>query len=315
MHANSQEDVQTEGRHSIAVVSRRTGITQLLLRAWERRYQAVVPSRTPTGRRLYSDRDLEKLSLLQMLTNNGHRISDVANLPLEELSQLAEEIAASQPPAAPVASGAPVSTGSLLEGAITAVSNLDARGLEKTLDKALVHLSKPALRRDLLVPLLVEIGNRWQDGDLRVSHEHMATSIVSAFLTAMNSRYRVSAGAPLLAVATPAGQIHELGALMAASHAFESGWDVLYLGANIPAEEIAAAMEIRGARAVMLSLVFPGADPGTTAELRELRRLMGPAMPIIVGGQASPSYQAILAEIGAMLAADPEQLGGILGAI
>ena len=68
VNASNKGETYTKGRHSIAVVSRRTGITQLVLRAWERRYKAVVPSRTESGRRLYSDADLEKLNLLQLLT-------------------------------------------------------------------------------------------------------------------------------------------------------------------------------------------------------------------------------------------------------
>jgi len=309
------KEVDTEGRHSIAVVSRRTGITQLLLRAWERRYKAVVPSRTATGRRLYSDQDLEKLTLLHLLTNYGHRISDVANQPLDDLRRLADEVAAGETALAPEPTGAPASADVLLKDALEAVENLDDKGLERVLDRALVGLSKPALRRELIVPLLVEVGMRWNDGRFRIAHEHMATAIVSSFLTALNSRYRISPGAPLLAVTTPVGQLHEMGAILAASHAYEAGWDVLYMGPNMPAEDIAAAAQARGVRGIMLSLVFPGSDPAVTVQLQELRKLVGPKMPILVGGQASLSYQGVLAEIGAMFVADPDHLGSVLGTI
>lgn len=303
-------------RHSIAVVSRRTGINQLVLRAWERRYAAVVPSRTPTGRRRYTDADLEKLILLASLTGAGHRIGDIAGLPLAELQGLAREnLAPGSAPGAGRRGADPVPTAGveadaprLLAEALVAVTDLDARGLEAVLDRGLVALSKPELRRRLLVPLLVEIGNRWKDGQLRVAHEHMATSIVTAFLTALNARCRVAPGAPVLAVATPAGQMHELGALLAAGHALEAGWDVLYLGPNLPAEDIAAAVRSRSARAVLLGLVFPQGDPGTAGELRELRRLVGSDLPLLVGGQAAPSYAEVLAEVGALTFSSPEDL-------
>lgn len=300
MNTEKNIEPQLVPRHSIAVVARRTGLTQLVLRAWERRYAAVTPSRTPTGRRKYTDYDVQKLTLLKYLTDSGHRIGDVAHLALEELQGLFEE-SGSLPSIPRVKdSGQPASVEDLLAEALVAVENLDPRDLEAVLNTALVDLSKPDLRKLLLVPLMQEIGERWQDGKLRVSHEHMATSIIVAFLTSINSRYRVAPGAPVLAVATPAGHIHELGALLAASAAYEAGWDVLYLGADLPAEDIASAIKARGARAVLLSLVFPHADSSTIAELRELRQLLGPEMPIFAGGQAVPSYTVVLAEMGAL---------------
>ncbi len=300
-------DPRQEPRHSIAVVSRRTGISQLVLRAWERRYNAVIPARTDTGRRKYNDLDLEKLILLSRLTSGGHRIGDIAALTLDELKQLAKDF----PPEvlAPVTTGRPpAEVSELMEAALDAVANLDSRGLESVLDRALVDLSKPLLRNELLVPLLEEIGERWRDGKLRVAHEHMASSIVAAFLTSMNARYQVAPGAPMVAIATPASQMHELGALLAASYAYESGWDVLYLGPNLPAEDLADAARTRGAQAVLLSLVFPHGDTGTSAELRELRRLVGPQLPIIVGGQAVQSYLGVLVEIDARIVLNSSDL-------
>jgi methylmalonyl-CoA mutase cobalamin-binding subunit len=112
----------------------------------------------------------------------------------------------------------------------------------------------------------------------------------------------------VLAVATPAGHIHELGALLASSVAYEAGWDVLYLGADLPAEDIAAAVKSRGARAILLSLVFPHGDSATIAELKELRLLVGPELPIFAGGQAVPSYTVALAELGALAFSGVEDL-------
>jgi MerR family transcriptional regulator, light-induced transcriptional regulator len=308
----NHNDPQLEPRHSIAVVSRRTGISQLVLRAWERRYAAVIPSRTPTGRRKYSDHDLQTLSLLNQLTDMGHRIGDVANLSQPELITLVQEGAAEGQVSPVKGPQAPAGARELMGEALLAVQNLDARHLEGVLNKALVDLSKPELRRDLLVPLMIEIGNRWQDGKLRVSHEHLATSIVVAFLATINARYRVSPGAPVLAVTTPSGQMHELGALLAASTALEAGWDVLYLGANLPAEDIASAVKSRGVKAVLLSLIFPQGDSQTISELRELRRMLGPELPILAGGQAVPSFSHILPELGLQPLSSTDQLENIL---
>lgn len=291
-------------RHSIAVVSRRTGVNQLLLRAWERRYGVIVPGRTATGRRLYSDADLEKLLLLRQLTDADHRIGDVAHLPIPELRALAADVPGPQPRPAAGAAAAD-GAGDLLDQAIDAVRALDHAALERLLERGGVAMSKPALRRDLIVPLMVRIGELWRCGELRVAQEHMASAIVRSFLTTMNARHPIPAGAPTLIIATPVGQWHELGALMAAAHALEAGWDVLYLGASLPAEEIAGAAASRRARAVLLNLVYPAADPNIDAELRQLRRLLEADTALLVSGQAAVSHGPLLAELGAQLIRDP----------
>ena len=127
----------------------------------------------------------------------------------------------------------------------------------------------------------------------------MATAIVRSFLAGLNQSRRPAPHAAVLVVATPSGQMHELGALLVSNQVVEEGWEPLYLGPNLPAEEIAGAAMSRGARAVLLSLVYPDADPVTMEQLRLLRRLLGDEMLILVGGQAAPSYAEVLAEIDA----------------
>ncbi len=301
-------------RHAIALVSRRTGINQLLLRAWERRYEVTAPGRTATGRRLYSDADIEKLLLLRQLTDVGHRIGDVAHLPVADLRTLAAENAGTPATAPPGAADA-VDVGRLLDQAIEAVRSLDHLALEQLFDRASVALSRPLLRRDLIVPLMVRIGELWRCGELRVAQEHMASAIVRSFLTTLNSRHLIPEGAPTLIVATPVGQWHELGALMAVSHALEAGWDVLYLGPNLPAEEIAGAAASRRARAVLLNLVYPAADPAVDSELRQLRRLLDPDTLLLVSGQAATSHGPLLAELGARMIRDPDSFDLALNSI
>ena len=313
MGDHRQDQAAAEARHTIAVVSRRTGISQLLLRAWERRYQAVNPDRTATGRRLYTDADIHKLQLLNRLTDHGHRIGDIANLPLLALDKLAAEVAELPPAPRPLPSATEIDE--LLGAALQAVADLDASLFEGLLAKASVSLSRPVLRRDLLQPLLVEIGDRWRSGDLRIAHEHMATAMVKTFVAGLGQGHAAAPGAPALVVTTPTGQRHELGALMAASQALEAGWNVLYLGPDLPAEEIAAAVQQSGARAVLLSLVYPAADPATMEQLRLLRRFVGQGVPILAGGQAAPSYQAALSAIDASVVSRAEDLDRALAEI
>ena len=307
----------TTPRHSIAVVARRTGLSQLVLRAWERRYGVVLPGRTETGRRRYSELDIERLSLLRVLTAADHRIGEVANQPLVELRALVEALGPGAMPAAgrsageerpdrtgrPLPERAVLSPDMLLEQALVAVAALDASGLENVLSQATLHLSRPVLRQELLAPLLTRVGELWRQGTLRIAHEHMASTIVHSFLAAANASQVPDSGAPLLVVATPLRNRHELGALMAASLGLEAGWAVLYLGADLPAEEIAAAAAQRQARAVFVSLIYPAGDAVVAGQLETLRRLLAPEVGLLVGGAAASSYAETLAAIDGRLIA------------
>ncbi len=100
--------------------------------------------------------------------------------------------------------------------------------------------------------------------------------------------------------ATPAGERHEFGAMLAAVTAASEGWDVTYLGPDLPAEDIAAAARRREAQVVALSLVYSGAHPRFTDELRRLRHDLGAEVTLLAGGAAAAGYEEALRDIGAL---------------
>ena len=294
----------------ISVVVRRTGLTQDVLRAWEKRYQAVVPLRTPTGRRLYTEDQVTKLRLLKQLVDGGRRISDVAELDLASLRSLADEDAseALAAPAVPVRRSA----SGFLTSCIDAVERLDRHALEQALDGASVALSRPRLRSEVVIPLIQQLGQRWQEGTWRVVHEHLASAVLRSFLWAMWRRTEPGPGASSLVVTTPSGQRHELGALLAAGIAADQGWRVMYLGPDLPAEEIAAAVASSDASVVLLSLVYPTTDPRLHDELRLLRKLLGNEVRVVAGGRATLAMQDELAASGISVVADLDELRPLL---
>lgn len=305
----------TRPRHPIGVVATRTGLPQDLIRAWERRYDAVTPGRGPTGRRLYSDDDIEKLRLLRRAVAGGRRISDVAVLSIGELRAMVTEDRGDGPDGdtAPDATPGSATPEALVQEAVEALERLDRHGLERVLAEARVQLSGPVLRQQLIVPLLETIGQRWQEGSLRIVHEHLASTIVRSFMsTSRNGHDR--GHSPRIVITTPSGQHHELGALMAGAVAEESGWDVYYLGPNLPAEEIAAAARQLGVRAIALSVVYRDGDH-TGDEIQRLRDLTR-GLPLFVGGRASSAFCAKLTEAGIIcppdLAAFRAQLQSVL---
>ncbi|MDH3283720.1 MAG: MerR family transcriptional regulator [Acidobacteriota bacterium] len=289
-------------RHPIQVVARRTGLTPDALRAWEKRYRAVTPSRAAGGRRLYSDLDVERLLLLRRATGAGRRIGQVATLTTDALRDLVrqdEQAIADAPANRARARPAGSPADMHLEECYRAVKLLRADALETALDDARVELSLPVLIEQVVSPLLERIGEGWKTGSLRIAGEHMASAIVRSLLGVLMRSGTRSAGQPTMVVATPAGQVHELGALMASLTAAEDGWRVSYLGPNLPAEDIAAAAREAGARCLALSIVFPADDPKLPDELRRLRRVLEDDVQILVGGRASSRYHEVFQEIGA----------------
>jgi DNA-binding transcriptional MerR regulator/methylmalonyl-CoA mutase cobalamin-binding subunit len=293
---------ETANRHPIQVVSRRTGLSQDVIRVWERRYHAVTPERTPTNRRLYSDEDVRRLALLRRATTGGRRIGDVAGVPTSELEELvnADDEAALSVSATHARSGAMGPAPEHLEACLDAVEQLDAVALEREIARAAVSLTAPQLLEQLLLPMLQRIGDDWHDGTLRIAHEHMATAVVRSFLGSMRSNGDMAGPRTELLITTPSGQLHELGALMVAVTADLDGWRPIYLGPNMPAEDVASAVQRRGAGIVALSMVHAADPAAVTGELQKIRRLVPEGTVLIVGGSGARNYRGVLQEIGAI---------------
>ena len=285
------------------VVTRRTGLSAELLRVWERRYRVVVPARTQTGRRLYSDSEIERLHLLHRATLGGRSIGLIASLSSAALAELLRQDADAELAPSLVMHAQRKSTAvspdvAFLSDSLRAVGHFDPEALGDVLQRAAVSLSAMDFLGKVVTPLLEQVDSRWREGTLRRIHGQLATSAVRSVL----ERITVSAPspAPTLLLATVTGQSHELGALMAGAAAAAAGWSVTWLGANLPAEDIAEAARKLRARAVGLSLVHPAGDASVNEELRRLRSLLPRSTVLIAGGAASAGYAAALEEIGAL---------------
>lgn len=295
--------------HPIKVVAERTGLSPHVIRAWEKRYGAVTPSRTGTNRRLYSDAEVERLALLRRLAEAGQGIGQIAALPIETLRELAESHRAT-PRVPPVRPG----SADLLSAAMAAVRALDSRALGQVLEQGELELGAHGVLQRLVAPLSETIGELWRDGTITAAHEHFATAVIRLFLGHAAKPFAATRNAPVLVVGTPTGQLHELGALMAGATAANLGWHVVYLGASLGAAEIAGAARQHHARAVALSLVYPLDDENVSAELARLRGLL-PDTPVLIGGRATPHYRGSLEGAQVTAVADLSELGRALDEI
>ena len=186
---------------------------------------------------------------------------------------------------------------------LDAVKRLDAGALGQALQRGLVALGHQGFLQVVVAPLADEIGAHWRDGTITAAHEHFFTASAKIFLGHMSRQFAEGAGMPNLIACTPAGQLHELGAFMVGVAATHLGWRVAYLGAGLPAAEIAGAAMQNQAAAVALSIIYPDDDPDLPDELLSLRRYLPSDTRIIAGGRAAPAYGETLARIGAVVVA------------
>lgn len=273
--------------------SQLSGLSSHVIRIWERRYNALSPSRTDTNRRMYCDEAIKRLKLLRVLTENGHRIGGVAKLGTEQLEELVKKIPV-EAVAAP--SGDFETPEQFVSAAIAASKKYDSDLLRCLLLQARRQLGQRGMLHQVICPLIVQIGESWQHGNLRPSHEHIATAVIRELLLTPVPGSQIATHAPELVVATPAGEIHELGAMIVAATARDLGWRVTYMGPNLPVEEIAACALARQATAVALSVVYPEGCPVIQEKLRRMRELLPPAMALIVGGRAAAGYKEKLTD-------------------
>ncbi|MCH1571421.1 MAG: MerR family transcriptional regulator, partial [Longimicrobiales bacterium] len=151
----------TEPRHPIRVVSQRTGLSTPVLRAWERRYGVVTPTRSDGGQRLYSDADIRQLQLLATAVDGGRSIGLVAGLDLPQLEQLIDEDR--DTPVHPVGDLV-VPDVERVKTALDYIDQMQTEDLEQFLMRCAVELRPHELVEGLMVPLLQEIGRGWQAG-------------------------------------------------------------------------------------------------------------------------------------------------------
>jgi methanogenic corrinoid protein MtbC1 len=289
--------------HPIGYVARRTGLTTHVIRVWESRHNAIEPTRTDTNRRLYSDEDIERLSLLRAVTSAGHSISSVASVSIDALRSIVRADQLPQKELAPDLVDPESTVETFLMRCKESVPCMDRALLESTLRDASVGLSMPYFLEKLLVPFMSWIGDEWHEGRIRVVHEHFASVVIRDILYRLGVQNSDSS-LPAVIVCTPSGNAHENGALLVANAASLEGWRVVYLGANTPLHEISIVAQEQSARAVGLSATYME-DPGRlVVELSHLRQMLPDSCPVFIGGSAAGQRSKELEQTGVQYVAD-----------
>ena len=289
--------------YPIGVVSSLTGLSTHVLRAWERRYRAVSPQRSASGRRLYVKADIDRLILLKRVLKGGHGISHVAGLETAQLTELAllgaADPVADAAPAYSHADDQPERLGTPIEDCLQAVGALDARRLQRMLTGMTASCSRQFFLEAIIRPFMAEVGHRWSDGSLRIVHGQLASAVVHTMLAGMlDDPADGQADRPRMLIATPAGQRCYLGALAAAVTAQDCGWEPVFVGFDLPADEIVAAHVQIAPQLTALSITCQSDGGDLGDDIEHLAAALNPPSELIVGGRASQFYLEKIEAVG-----------------
>jgi len=277
--------VSVESYLRIGELSRRTGVSVELLRAWEKRYGLLEPARSGGGFRLYSDADLDRVRSMQQHLDEGLAAAEAARRAVRQ-----------KPAAPPVAGG-------LLAGPkrelAQALADFDEARVHAVFDRLLASLSLDTVLAEVVIPYLHELGDAWERGDATVSQEHFASALIRGRLLGLARGWGAGAG-PRALLACPAGELHDLG-LIAFGLALRSrGWRVTYLGQDTPFEAVGEHGQALQPTCVVLAFTRPDA----LDDERDVLRRMAGTVPVWLAGAGAT---AELAERSgaSLLATDP----------
>lgn len=262
-----------EPTYRINVAAELSGVSENLIRAWERRYGVLIPARTGSGYRSYERADIEVLKRLKQLTEQGVSISEAAKLVPQLLREVKEQLAQEGTIGLPREELEPSRWRDELFGA---AQRFDQAAIDTLMDEG---LRQPPLAffEDLVAPLLREVGERWHAGKLSISEEHLLTNAARQRLVSLLANAPKLAKRHVVCACLPSEQ-HELGLLGAALHFRHAGWKVTYLGARTPFAQLRRVVAAVKPDVVAVSVIRDG------KALEGLERVLLPGTRVVAGG-------------------------------
>lgn len=269
--------------YPIRTVSEITGVNSVTLRAWERRYGLIKPLRTPKGHRLYSQQDIQLIQEILDRLSQGMSISQIARDILDKtsLDERENSDAWSQ----------------YSRRMIEAITSFDEHALDAVYNDAMSLYPVDIVTTRLIMPLLEELGNRWEKKSGSVAEEHFFSVYLRNKLGARFHHQNLRNSGPKLIMACMPGEQHEFGILLFALTAHSKGYQVVLLGADLPVAELMPVAERTGSQGIVLA----GSAAINCATIAEDIKLLTSTLtiPVFIGGDASSTCRDDILETGA----------------
>ena len=287
--------------YTIKQAATRSGVGVSLLRAWERRYAVVAPTRTPSGYRLYDDEAITRLRAMRQLIDGGWSASQAADAVLRGQVEMTVE---STPNA--IASHADT------EAFVAAAAAYDAVALEAILDAFFARGSFEAVIDDLVLPAVAALGGAWASGRIDVAAEHLASATVQRRLASLFDLGGAVGAGRSVAVGLPPGARHEIGTLAFAVALRRQGVNVLYLGPDVPLASWVHVVSERTLAAIVIGVAVSGDVEGAD-EVAEAIRGARPQLIVAVGGPSARELGADVRILPDRVARAAAELAGLIG--
>lgn len=240
----------------IGELSKRSGVSVELLRAWERRYGLLKPARSPGGLRLYSPQDLQRVRVMREHLAAGLAAAEAAALTSQaELEQ--------EPPTLRV--------DALREALADALDRFDESRAQRIFDRLLALTTLDTLLLEIVLPYLHQLGERWERGQVSVAQEHFASGVVRGRLLGLARDWGRGVG-PVAVLACLPGEQHDIGLITFGLALRARGWRIVYLGSDTPVQTIEQVTRAFDSSIVVLSAVSTEALMPVLADLDTLSR-------------------------------------------
>jgi len=281
MFARQGKGLDTRPVYNIKAVAEATGLPAATLRAWERRYGALAPSRTEGGYRLYSERDIALLIWLKERIDQGMTISQALALWQYQESQAHE-------PASTVTARTEnrVDLSDIRQSLTTALVDFDEGKADEILAEAFAVHGFETVSERIIVPVMTQIGERWHRGKVSAAAEHYASNYFRRKIEALISASARRQDGPLVVLGCAPDDWHELGLLLIYLFLLRRGYNVLYLGQNVPVEQFVDEMRRLSPDLVMISATVEESVPGVIAMAEAIAAMDGPKPAFGFGGSA-----------------------------
>jgi MerR family transcriptional regulator, light-induced transcriptional regulator len=272
----------------IGELSRRLGVSDHVLRAWERRYGVLRPVRTAGGFRLYSEADLDRVRRMQAYLAQGLSAAEAARAAVD-----------GEPPAG-TGAGGPAYHDGLTDAAATlaaALDEFDEPAAHAVLDRLLGTLTVETVLRDVVLPYLRALGDRWERGDVSVAQEHFASNLIRGRLAGLARGWGHGHGPRAILACVP-DELHDIALLAFGIVLNRNGWRIEYLGASTPLDDLIRLAHAQRPDLIVLAATRPERFDGLTDDLARLARVT----PIALAGPGATP--AIADAVGARLLTD-----------
>ena len=246
-----------------------TGVNPITLRAWERRYGLIKPERTAKGHRLYTDQDIQQILNITDSLQQGMSISQVANAVKSKKS--------------PAQFDSPWTV--FQERMFHAVIGFNSKELEQVYNEVLSLYPNDIVVRMLFKPLLIKLGERWQQMEGGVAEEHFFGSYLRNKLGAWFHHQNQNAHGTQIVAACFPGEQHEIGLLFFCQQLVSHGFQVIYLGPDLPISELKVVIQRTHVRVIVLSASAMTLTLETIKSLRDL--VNDKSLSVFVGGEIS----------------------------